>query len=787
MKQCLHCNEKSYDDDFCCLGCKTAYKIINNLGFNKYYQLKNNNQAGLIRPDLEKQINITNFAIQNDDQTFHIDLAIQGLHCAACVWLIENILKRNSDVITARINLTQKTLLLKWRGDLDNFYKITKIIQEIGYKLLPLDPKIIDEAEKKYDRSLFSSLAVAGFGAGNLMLLSFALWFASSQEMGHYTRNLLHFFSSLIAIPIIIYAGQPFFKSAIKSLKAGYPNMDLVITVAIILTTIASLIKTFLGSEHIYFDSAVMLIFFLLIGRFLEQKVRKKAFATANEFTLLNAGFGRVEINKKIEILPIKNLKKDMILLVAVGEKIAADGQIIEGSSAIDNSIINGESQAQNVKTGDKVFAGTINLGNPIKVIITAESNQSLLSKIIELTQNIDYKKNTYIKIADKLAKFYIPITHFLAFITFFYWFFYSKSSLDQAFGNSIAVLIITCPCALALAIPIVQTILTSKMLKKGVIIKSGQAIEKLPKISTIIFDKTGSITIGKPVLQNIFVVNGNKSLKAKDHQKYLQIAASLCKNSNHPLSKAIMNSYKGKIIDIKVREKKGLGLIGSFNNQKIYLGKAEFCKIKDFEEINDNSNLIFYMNYGSQKLVFTFSDDIKLDAISSINILKKLNKKIILLSGDNQKNVKKIAEKLKITEFYSNQSPIDKANFLKKLQAKNEAFLMVGDGINDAPSLAMADISLSFNQASDLAQNVSDIIIQGQKLMPIIDLLLSCEKSVKIMKQNLAISLFYNSIAIPFAMMGYVVPLFAALAMSSSSILVLLNSLRTSTKPHLL
>lgn len=781
MKLCLHCNEKSYYDDFCCLGCKAAYKIINNLGFSKYYQLKEKNISSLTKPDLEQQINIDNFVHHNNDNSFEINLKIHGLHCAACVWLIENIIKKNINVIKGRVNLTHKSLFLKWRGKLDDFYQITKVIHDIGYKLIPLDDKILKATEEKYDKSLFSCLAIAGFGAGNLMLLSFALWFANSEDMGFYMRNLLHLFAALIALPVIIFSGRPFFKSAINSLKHGYPNMDFVITLAIILATFASVIKAFKGDEHVYFDSAVMLIFFLLIGRFLEQKMRKKAFNIANEFSLLNANFGRVEIDGKIKIIPIKDLKKDMILIIAAGEKIAADGIIISGSSNIDNAIINGESQAQNCNIGDEVFAGTINIDSPIKVRVRKETSQSLLAKIIQLTQEIDKKQNSYIKIADKLAKLYIPITHSLALITFLLWYFYFKSSIDVAFSNTIAVLIITCPCALALAIPIVQTILTGKMLKRGIIIKSGQAIEKLSQITTVIFDKTGSITLGKPTLQDIFYKKDKlKKLTNKEKQKYLQIAASLCKNSNHPLAKSITHSYNGKFLDIKTKEEKGHGLIGNYNYQEVILGKAAFCRIKEFNIANnDNFNLNFYMKYGDDELLFTFNDELKKDAKEIIKTMQQSQKKVILLSGDNEKNVRKIAQDLKIDEYYSNQSPINKANFLKELKNNKEQFLMIGDGINDAPALALADISLSFNQASDLAQNISDIIIQGDRLQPIIDIINASQKSVKIMKQNLKISLFYNIAAIPFAIFGFVVPLFAALAMSSSSILVLINSLR--------
>lgn len=776
-KLCKHCQSNSYDQDFCCTGCKTAYKIINNLGFQDYYKLRTADDNGQTKPREDDEIiDIKNFAKTNNDGSFEIDLLIQGLHCAACIWLIENILNKNPDVIKNRVNLTQKTIFIKWKGNLDKFYDITKIIQKIGYKLLPIDQEIIKKNQTQEDRSLLFALAIAGFGAGNLMLFSVGLWFASSQEMGFQTRNLLHFFSALIALPVIIFAGRPFFKSALTSIKIGYPNMDLVISVAIILTAIASLIKTFRGAEHIYFDSAVMLIFFLLIGRFLESKVKKKAFSVANEFSLINSSFGRVEIDNKIKIIASKDLKKDMILIIASGEKIVADGEIIEGESEIDYSLINGESQPRSVRIGSKVFAGTHNINSPIKIRITTQPQESLLSKIIKLTEQINDNKNKYIKTADRLAKLYIPVSHGLAFLTFAIWYFYFKADIDTAFSNSVAVLIITCPCALALAVPVAQTIMTSQMLKLGVIIKSGVIIEKIGEIKHIIFDKTGSLTVGKPVLTEIIKIGDNN----KNNDELIKIAASLCKNSRHPLSQAILNYYNGDLINIITQEIKGHGLKGQFNGKEVLIGKASFCKINDNnKKINNDNNLITYLTYDENILKFSFSDAIKEDASEIIDYLKNKDYQITLLSGDIKENVTKIAKKLKINNFYYEKTPIDKVNFLKDLHKDNKKFIMVGDGINDAPALQTADISISFNNASDIAQNISDVIIQGQKLTPIIQLISSSQYSIKIIKQNIAISLIYNSVAIPFAMAGFVVPLIAALAMSSSSILVLLNSMR--------
>ena len=601
------------------------------------------------------------------------------------------------------------------------------------------------------------------------MLFSFSLWFSDAIEMGVGTRNLLHLFSSLIALPVIIFSGRPFFSSAWKSIKQGYPNMDLAISIAIFLACVVSLLETFRSASHVYFDSAVMLIFFLLIGRYLDLKARKKAFAVASEFTMLAASFGRVEESSKIKILPSRQLCEDMILVVAAGEKIAADGIVIEGESEIDTSLITGESLPRKITTRGEVFAGTVNLAQPLKIRITKSPQNSLLSQIIRLSEEAENKKNHYIRIADYLSRFYTPAVHLLAFATFIFWF---KNGWEVALMNATAVLIITCPCALALAVPIVQTIVISNFIKKGILVKSGEALEKLRETDVIVFDKTGSLTIGAPRLIDV----------QPSVERALILAASLAKNSRHPIAQAISASFDGELLELQVEENQGLGLSANFENKILRLGRKDFCEIKnDFE--NDENLLSCFMKFGDDEFIFTFSDEIKSDAKQVIERLEAMGKKIILLSGDSENAVKNVAEELKISEFYFAQTPILKVQFLEKLKAQNKKFVMVGDGLNDAPALALAHVSISFSRASDIAQNIADIVIQGEKLMPIIDLISSSKKAISLMKQNLYIALAYNLIAVPYAIMGHVVLLIAAIAMSASSLLVFFNSLRMNSK----
>ena len=798
MNICLHC-EKPLEKDqkiFCCNGCECAYEIVKTNDCDSYYESRiTNSKEPILKPDLNNDFDISEFIIVNQDNQFQIDLIVQGLHCGACVWLIENLLKKQKNVVDARINLTQKILRIKWSETKDEGNKLVQLITKIGYKLLPADQEILKKVETNFDNKIFKALAVAGFGAGNIMLFSFALWFDVGFEINGSTRKLLHLLSSIIALPVLIYSGRIFFISAFKSLKARLPNMDVPIAIAIFLASIVSMIQTFRGGQNVYFDSAVMLVFFLLIGRYLDFKARKKAFNVASEFSMLQVGFGRIEIDKKIRILPAKDLCENMILIVAVGEKIACDGIVVDGQSTIDNSLISGESIPQEVKKNSLIYGGSINLSAPLKIKITKNFQNGVLSQIISLINNIENKKNIYIRIADQFSKYYTPIIHILALITFTIWYFYFYANWEIALMNATAVLIITCPCALALAIPIAQTIAISNFLKRGIVMKNGESLEKINNVEYVVFDKTGSITMGKPILKNIYeIVNGNiEEIDSAKKEFYLKISASMAKFSKHPIAQSLNNSFSGNLENIEVIEHNGKGLEANFLEKKVRLGSADFCEIYNqnlqLKIKNSQSeffaNLSCYMNFDNKNILFTFHDELKSDAKIVVDFLKKINKKVILLSGDIESEVVRIAKIVGIEEFYWQKNPLEKAQILQKISDKNINFMMIGDGLNDAPSLALSSVSVSFSKAIDISQNIADIIINSSKLSAIITIFSYSKKVLKIMKQNLILALIYNILALPFAMAGYVVPLIAAIAMSSSSLLVVINSLRLNSKKN--
>lgn len=785
---CLHCANPNPDSksNFCCSGCEHAYNLINRYGLSEYYNLYTAD-ATERKVDPDSKIEDLTEAVEpsTDANHFQANLIISGIKCAACIWVVESILQKQTGVKKARVNFAKKSLFLEWQGNREEINRYAQLINSIGYKLLPLGSKIINAEEKKYDNSILKALAVAGFGSGNVMLFSFALWF-SGNEMGQGTRDLLHFFSLLIGLPIILYSSRPFLISALNSMRAGYPNMDLPISVAIVLATIFSVYSTLTHGRYIYFDSVTMLLFLLLIGRYLDMQARRKVFRLASELSSFSPDFARVEKDGKTKIIQASEVKEGMLLIVAVGEKIGADGVVVEGESEseIDSSLITGESLPKFIKIGSEIYAGSINLSAPFKFRVTKPPQNSMLAEIVKLVANIETSKNRYVRIADKLARIYTPAVHIIALLTFLFWCFTLKAGIEKSLLSAITVLIITCPCALALAAPIAQVMSVSSLLKKGILIKNGEALEKLNHIDTIIFDKTKTITKGELELMDILYHHREDAQHlwrpSPDFNYHLKLAASLAKNSGHPISAAIVRKFQATasadFIPLAVAEHKAQGLQSEYEGETLRLGRKEFCQIKVDDCFYPQSSC--FMRYKNEQLLFLFNDQLKSDALEVITELNQ-HKSLILLSGDTESAVAAVAKETGIKEFYAEQTPISKAEFIQKLKEQNKKIMMIGDGINDAPALALADVSVSFALGTSLTQNVAEIIINNDRLAPILDLLRISSKSILVMKQNFALALVYNLCALSFAVSGLVTPLIAAVAMSSSSLLVILNSLR--------
>ncbi|NBO17680.1 MAG: cadmium-translocating P-type ATPase [Proteobacteria bacterium] len=683
------------------------------------------------------------------------------MHCASCVAIIEGALKKQPEIAQARLNLSTRRLSVSWKGAKDLGDKWISLIQSMGYRAAAFDPETSESQEKREEKGLLRCLAVAGFASGNLMLFSIPLWTSDSVEMGSATRSMFQWIQALIAIPAIAYCGQPFYRSAWRALKEWRTNMDVPISVAVLLATAMSLFETIRHGQHAYFDSAVMLLFFLLIGRYLESRARGLARSAAHDLLRMRSGTATTLLpDGRQQIIPMSEIVEGMTLLVAAGEKIGADGDILSGVSEIDTSLITGETLPQPVSSGTHVFAGTINLASPITLRVTGAGERSLLADIVRLMEAAEQSQARYVTLADKISSWYTPAVHALAAATFIGWVYFG-APWQVALLYAATVLVITCPCALGLAVPVVQVLASGMLMRRGILLKSGSALERLAEITHVVFDKTGTLTLGQPQL-----------MPGSYTPTQLQYAASLAVHSRHPLSQALTRAYKGPLLSMDVKEVPGFGL----EAEGIRLGRANWCGI---DNATDSMPALWLAVKGEAPARFTFSDQLRSDAAQIVAGLRREGLPVTLLSGDRPEVVARVASEAGITQFMPNLSPVEKCAQLDTLKQQGIKLLMVGDGLNDAPALACAYASMSPASAMDITQNAADIVFQGDALAPVRVTLDTARFAQKLVKQNFLMAIAYNLVAIPLAVAGYVTPLVAAIAMSSSSLIVIANAMR--------
>lgn len=707
--------------------------------------------------------------VHNKDGAHELSVLVSGAYCAACIQKIESTLSRQDNIQDVRLNFSTRRLSFKWKGQAEAANDYVRMVEELGYDIQPYDVKAEEQETTLEERFLLLCLGVAGFAMGNVMLLSVGVWSASAETMGVATRDFMHWASALIALPTILFSGRPFFRSAIKALKSGHTNMDVPISLALLLAGGMSLFETFHHGEHVYFDSAVMLMFFLLIGRYLDFRARKNARSAATHLISAFSGFANVLQKDNLRRMPIRDVKEGMVVRVAAGEKFPVDGQVIQGESEVDTSLVTGESFPRTVNKGTDVYAGTLNLNAPLNVRVTQIAENSILADIARLMEKAEQAQAKYVRLADRAAKLYTPVVHTMAALAFIGWWAFAGAPWQDALMIAITVLIITCPCALGLAVPVVQILASSRLMKKNILVKSGDALERLSAVDTVIFDKTGTLTLGK------------LELSGKYATRNLQLAASLAAHSAHPLSKALVNACNATLLDIEnVNEHQGLGLSGTYQGQHIRLGSRKWCGNNNIEP---SDQLELWLQCEDKKDVFYFSDHLRVDTPNVIEQLKSKGLHIYLVSGDLKNIADKIAKQAGIENVYAEQTPPQKFEILQSLKNKGHKVLMIGDGLNDAPSLAGADVSMAPGTAIDMAQNAADIIFMGDKLSPVYETHQTAVSTQKLIKQNFLLATLYNLIALPLALAGMVTPLIAALAMSGSSLVVIANSFRIRLK----
>jgi Cu2+-exporting ATPase len=641
----------------------------------------------------------------------------------------------------------------------------------MGYGAHPFVARTVESREAAEADGVLSRLAVAGFAAMNIMLLSVSVWSGNVSDISSETRDLFHWLSALIAIPTVAYAGQPFFRSALAALRAGAVNMDVPISLGVILAIGMSLVETANHAEHAYFDSAVMLLFFLLCGRYLDRAMRRRTRAVAGNLAALRAQSAlRVEDNGALREVPADALKPGDRILVRPGDRVAADGVVIAGTSEIDEGLVTGETARRAIRGGETVYAGSLNFSGALTLRITAAGEGTLLDEIERLLDKAAQSKSRTVQLADRAARMYAPVVHATAALTLAGWLMVG-AGFHSAIIAAIAVLIITCPCALALAVPAVQVVAAGQLFRRGIILNAGDAIERLAAVDVVAFDKTGTLTLPEARVTNAASVPPG----------ILANAARLALSSGHPLAAALAREARAQQPFDNVAEFPGEGVQTVIDGRIARLGSPAFCDLAAAARRHGEqaAGSLIAFGCGDDRAMFVVEQTLRPDVRETVDALRQRGLGLCILSGDRAEAVAPVAAALGITDWHAGLDPARKTELLENLKAQGKRVLMVGDGINDAPSLAAAHVSMSPITAAEISQAHADALFIGERLAPVREAIAVSRAARRLMTQNLLLAVVYNAVAVPIAIAGLVTPLIAALAMSGSSLLVTANALR--------
>ncbi|GGL56227.1 heavy metal translocating P-type ATPase [Wenxinia marina] len=692
-----------------------------------------------------------------------IQLAVPGVHCAACISTIERGLMRRDGVADARVNLTLRRVRVRHHGR-ETPESLTEALKGLGYEAMPLDMIALSATEAdRASRDLLMRLGVAFFAMMNVMLLSVAVWSGAEDA----TRDVFHWVSAAIALPTVAFAGQPFFRSAWASLRAGRLGMDVPISLALILACGMSLSETAMSGEHAYFDAAVMLTFFLLGGRYLDHRTRAVARSAAQELAALEVRRALRLAGAGTETVAVADLRPGDRVRVLPGARMPVDGTVEDGASELDRSLLTGESLPARIAAGGAVSAGEVNLTGALTVRVTAAGRDSSLARMADLVAVAESARSRYASLADRAARAYAPLVHTLAAAALVGWF-WVTGELRTALNIASAVLIITCPCALGLAVPAVVTAASGRLFRRGLLIKDGTALERLAEVDTVVFDKTGTLTLGTPRPVNLDELP----------EGALPVAAALAAGSAHPLARAVATAAEERgvvpALLTGVKEVAGHGVDGLFDGVPVRLGRA------DWVGASAGARTSTWLRIGTSAPVeIAFADRPRPGAADLVQRLTETRRSVMLLSGDVAPAVRDFADSLGLADWRAGLRPEEKAAIVEALVAEGRRVLMVGDGLNDTAALAAATVSISPASALDAARVASDIVLLGEGLAPVGEALGLARVARRRILENFWISGAYNVVAIPLALMGVVTPLIAAAAMSLSSITVTLNALR--------
>jgi len=704
------------------------------------------------------------FLRRTDDGRTRLDLLVTGARCAGCIAKIEREMARLPGVTSARLNLSTGRLALALEGAAADPGRIVSALERLGYPATPYDPGAALVQRDREGRQLILALAVAGFGAMNAMMFSVPIWAGLfGQELGPATRSMMMWMSAAVGAPCAIFAGMTFFKSAWRSLRAGRANMDVPISVGVILTLAISFSETILNGRDAYFDAAVSLLFLLLIGRWLDHVLRAKARSAAGDLLALQAPVAcTVDAAGRERSIPLGDVQPGDLLRVRPGDRIPVDATLEDGEALLDNSLLTGESAPERVRPGQLCRAGAVNTSGLLTLRARARSEDSTLAAIARLVDAGAQSRSRYVRLADRAAALYVPVVHAAALATFAGgW----ALGLEprEALIRAVAVLIVTCPCALGLAVPAVQVVASARLFRRGVLVKSGAALERLAEIDHVVFDKTGVLTEGRPAL-----VGASSTIIA--------MAAPLARASGHPMARAVARAAGEGPLATGVTEHTGLGVEGLIDGRRARLGRAAFVGAPTR---SSGETELWFGFEGETKVRLQFTDGLRPDAADTIKALKARGLTVGILSGDRNGAVKGVAHAVGVADWRAGLLPEEKSEAIDRLTTGGRKVLMVGDGLNDAAALARAHAAVAPGTALAASQNAADLVLTGDALMAVVEAIDVARSARRRALENFGFAALYNLVAAPAAMVGLVNPFVAALAMSGSSLVVTLNALR--------
>jgi len=772
------------DKSMCCPGCKAVAQAIVDNGLTNFYQFRTeksqNPQQALDsileslslydKPELQKD-----FVKTDEGKSHQASLILEGIVCAACVWLNERHVMSLPGVSEFRINYSTRRATVKWDNDKIHLSQILKAITDIGYVAHPFDPGRQEIIQKKERSKALRRLAVAGLGAMQVMMLAVALYAGESQGMDAGIQRFMRWVSLLICIPVIFYSSAVFFKSAWRDLKRFHLGMDVPVSLAIGAAFLSSIWATVNDTGAVYFDSVTMFTFFLLSGRYLEMMARHRAGQAAEELIrLLPVTATRITNGDEI-VISAAELHAGDVVKIKPGETVPADGMIIEGSSSVDESLLTGESIPVVHLVGSRLIGGSVNVESPVLMRISHVGEDTVLSSIVRLLDRAQTEKPRLSQIADRVAGWFVGIILLMASLVAIYWW---QHDPENAFWITLSVLVVTCPCALSLATPAALVAATGQLTRKGLLTTRGHALETMAKATHIIFDKTGTLTYGRLECKQVISLNGDSK------ENLLSIAAAVEKNSEHPIAKAIIDATKEIKNSEKAQAVTGQGIEAFVGGKRYRVGKLDFVtdlngQIVTHECFEQQQTVVVLGDETNILALFILNDVVRENAKDAITAIRSMGLSVSLLSGDQQTVVDAVADQLNINHAYGSMLPEQKLQHIQVLQNKGDVVVMVGDGVNDAPVLAAAQVSIAMGEGSQIAHASADMVLLSEQLPHIVEGIRISRRTLTVIKQNLGWALAYNLLALPLAATGLVAPWMAALGMSFSSLVVVVNAIR--------